>query len=85
MIHEIHFPGLMQEMLDWSEDYNKKYFRQKIIRVYIKCLKANKVNLAVKIAEKHRKALTETLRSDMAIATQYSIFAARVTNSNPEQ
>lgn len=80
MIYEISLPGLLSEMQEWSEDYSKKMFRQKVIRIYMKCLKLNKVNLAVKIAEKHRKALTEPLRSDMSIANKYAIFAANITN-----
>lgn len=80
MIHEISLPGLLSEMQEWSEDYSKKILRQKVIIIYMKCLKLNKINLAVKIAEKHRKALTEPLRSDISISNQYAIFAANITN-----
>lgn len=77
-IDKIYFPGLLEEMREASVDYSKKNFKQKVIRVYIKCLKTNRIPLAARIAEKYRKELTEPLRSDMPISMQYSLFAANI-------
>lgn len=77
-IHRINSTGLLQELMDWSEDYSKKIFRSKVQRIYTKCLIRNKILLATKIAAKYRTELTETLRSDMSIACQYALFASRV-------
>ena len=74
MIHEIPLPGLLKELQEWSEDHSKKLFREKIIRVYMKCLKTNRIKLAVRIAEKYRKELTSTLRSDLSMADNYTLF-----------
>lgn len=77
--NDIPFPGLLNELIEWSEDHSKKLFRSKIIRIYTKCLFRNKLQLAVKIATKYRKELTNELRSDMSIAMQYSLFAHNIT------
>lgn len=79
-INEIYLPGLIDEMIAQSDDYTKKFFRQKIIRVYIKCLRSGRTLLATKIAEKYRHQLTETLRSDQTVSTMYAIFASKVKN-----
>lgn len=85
MIDKIYLPGLLQEMLDASEDYSKKFFRQKVIRIYSKCLRSHRIHLAVKIAEKYRKELTSDLRSDLSIAQQYALFAANILNPSSQQ
>lgn len=77
-IDKIPFQGILREMQEWSEDHSKKIFREKVIKVYMKCLRFNKIKLATKIAEKYRKELTETLRSDLSIAMNYSLFAANI-------
>jgi hypothetical protein len=65
-------------MQEWADDHSKQLFRDKVIRIYTKCLTRNKILLATKISEKYRKELTTELRSDMAIATNYALFAAKV-------
>jgi hypothetical protein len=80
MIDRISVPGLIKEMQEACEDYDKKYFRQKVLRVYMKCLKSNRIKLAVAIATKYRKELTEPVRSDMAISQQYALFASNIIN-----
>jgi hypothetical protein len=72
--YDIPFKGLISEISEWADDYSKKIFRDKVFRVYIKCLTANKILLATKIYEKYRKELTSTLRSDLSISMQYSLF-----------
>jgi len=83
MTHKIQIQGLLSELQEWSNDHSKKLFRDKVIRVYTKCLIKNKILLAIKIAEKYRKELTTELRSDMEIADNYALFAANITKSNP--
>lgn len=77
-IDRIDFKGLLSEMQEWADDHSKKLFRDKVIRIYTKCLTRNKILLATRIAEKYRKELTTELRSDMEIATNYALFAAKV-------
>ena len=74
-IDKIPIEGLLTEMQEWADDHSKKIFREKVIRVYIKCLRRNKILLATKISEKYRYELTRTLRSDLSIAANYSLFA----------
>lgn len=78
MIHEIPFPGLLRELKEWSDDHSKRLFRDKVIRVYTKCLFRNHIQLAARIAEKYRKELTSVFRSDMSIAQNYSLFVANL-------
>jgi len=78
---KIHLPGLLAEIQAAAEDYDKKYFRNKVMRIYAECLKSNRILLATKIAEKYRKELTETLRSDLSIAEMYSIFATNISKT----
>lgn len=73
-IERLPFKGILEEMQSWSDSYSKKLFRDKIIRVYIKCLKSNRILLATKIADKYRTELTSTLRTDLDIATNWALF-----------
>ena len=77
-IERIPFKNLLSELQEWSDDHSKKLFRDKVIRIYTKCLKRNKILLATKIAEKYRKELTSELRSDMSVAANYALFAANL-------
>jgi hypothetical protein len=83
LFNRIPFKNLLSEMQEADKEYTKKYFRQKVIRIYMKCLKSNRINLAVKIAEKYRKELTEPLRSDLFIAEQYSLFVKNLFKNQP--
>lgn len=75
---QISFNNLLSELQEWSDDHSKKLFRDKVIRIYTKCLTRNKILLATNIAEKYRKELTTELRSDMDVATNYALFAANL-------
>jgi hypothetical protein len=81
-IDKIPFDGLIYEMNEWTKDHSKKLFRQRVIRIYTKCLVRNKILLATKIAEKYRKELTSELRSDMAIAANFALFANNLFKTN---
>lgn len=73
-INKIHLPGLFKEMEDAAIEYEKVLFRQKVFRIWIKCLKSGRLVLADKIVKKYKKELTEPIRFDRSIAMQYSLF-----------
>ena len=77
-ITRLPFPGLINELLEWQEDHSKKVFRSKVIRIYVKCLRRGKIELAVKIAKKYHSELTNNLRSDFDIATNFSLFLRNI-------
>lgn len=78
-IDRIYVQGFIKELQEWADDHSKKMFRAKVLRVYLKCARAGKIKLAVRIAEKYRKELTEPLRSDLPMAMNYALFVNNIT------
>lgn len=73
--------GFLNELKEWSDDRSKKLFRNKVQMIYFKCLRRNRIKTAVRIADKYKKELAETLRSDLSIAMRHALFTNSITNT----
>lgn len=68
----IPFPNLMNELLDYGSKISDNLSKAKANRIYIKCLRAKKLQLADKIANKYR--LNE-IKDDAVIAMRLYMMA----------
>lgn len=71
VIDKIRFPGLLMSLSEVCDKYTEDYRRQRVLRIFIKCLKLNKGKLAAKIAAKYKTLLTS--ESDATVALKYSL------------
>lgn len=62
----IPFPSLLNELQQWSNRFDKELFQMKIMRVYTRCRRMGKNELAQKIKTKYKIGLK--LTSDSAVA-----------------
>ena len=74
VVDEIKFPELFVTLSEVCDAYTEDYRRQRVLRIFIKCLRHNKGKLAAKIAAKHKTLLTT--QSDMSVAMSYSLLAS---------
>lgn len=68
----IPFPNLMSELLDYGSKISDNLLKAKANRIYIKCLRAKKLQLADKIATKYK--LNE-IKDDAVMAMSLSMRA----------
>ena len=80
MIHKIPFPSLLTELQDFANDYSKKLFEQKVDRVYVKCLRRGKTELAKRIKTKYKGIINKLCYDDRVMA-----FALTILTSNKEK
>lgn len=66
------FPNLLDDLVQFGEKQKDKIFERKVNRIYIKCLRYKKLELAKKIEEKYHYIINKETKDDgimaMAIA-----------------
>ena len=74
---ELFDSSLLTEMKNFGESMTQTIIKEKEGRVYIKCLKANKINLANRIRKKYKLFF-----DDMTMAFLLSLNAVNQLNKN---
>jgi hypothetical protein len=76
MVNKIPYISIMQDMLEWSKHHSDTLYANKVMRVYVKCLRTGREKLAAKIAAKHA-AILRSMRDDRVMALAYALFASK--------
>lgn len=71
---KIPFPSLLSELLEYGKNMNSKLFERKVFRIWMKCKKAKKYELADKIKNKYTNCFN--IKSDSAIAFALALNAS---------
>lgn len=67
------FSELISDLYHWSNSQNQKYFIQKVERVFFKCIRSGRIELARKIKDKYKDI--PTTKSDLSISMAYALMA----------
>ena len=71
------FPNLLDDLVQFGEKQKDKFFERKVNRIYIKCLRYKKLELAKKIEEKYHNIINKNEKDDRVIAMRIGLNQQR--------